>query len=102
MNSAWMLKYGTAIFLPHQINSILVEAWDAFKVSSGKTIRDSFVKTNPPTLILPDLTTNTQAFDASIQLSSGAKAEEINGILRRTVAHIELQVTRTDDPMVVL
>ena len=53
-------------------------------------------------LIPPEFTTNTKACPTSIQLSSGAKAEEINGILRRTVAHIELQVTRTDDPMVVL
>ena len=49
-----------------------------------------------------NLTTNTQACAASIQVYSESKAEEINNILCQTVAPIDLQVTRTDDPMVVL
>ena len=32
----WILKYGTTTFLPHHMNSLLVEAWDAFKVSWGE------------------------------------------------------------------
>ena len=35
---------GPQFFLPHHMNSILAEAWDAFKVSSGKIIRDSSAK----------------------------------------------------------
>ena len=75
VKSAWMLKYGTTKFLPHYMNSVLNEAWYAFKVSSVKIIRDSFVKTNLLPLGHPDLTTNSQSCAAYIQISSGAKAE---------------------------
>ena len=44
----WMLKYGTTRFQPHHMNSVLVEAWEAFKVSYVNIIVDSFNKTNPP------------------------------------------------------
>ena len=46
-------------FSPHHINSILVESWDAFKVSSIKVIRDSFVKNKLLPLSPLDLTTTT-------------------------------------------
>ena len=52
-NIAWMLKYGTIKFSPHHMNSILVEAWDSFKISSGNIIRDSFAKTKLPPSALP-------------------------------------------------
>ena len=84
----WMLKYGTARMLPHHINYILVKAWDAFKVSSGKFLRDRFVKTKLRSLATTDLTTNTQACAASVQVTSGSKYEEINEISCRTVAPI--------------
>ena len=53
-------------------------------------------------LIPPDFTTNTQAWADSIQVSSSSKAEEINNISCHTVGTIEVQVTRTDNPVVVL
>ena len=34
VNYDWMLKYWTTKILPHHVSSILVEAWDVFKVSS--------------------------------------------------------------------
>ena len=46
--SAWMLKYGMKRFSPHHINSVLVEAWDAFKMSTDNIIRNSFTKTYLP------------------------------------------------------
>ena len=55
-----------------------------------------------PPLSPPDLTTNTQECAASIQVSFGDKAEQINNILRHKVVPIELQVTRTDDNIFVL
>ena len=42
----WMLKYGTTRFQPHHMNSVPVEAWDAFKVSYGNIIVDNFAKTH--------------------------------------------------------
>ena len=41
----WMLKYGITRFQPHRMSYVLVEAWDAFKVSYGNIIVDSFAKT---------------------------------------------------------
>ena len=87
---SWMLNYGMEKFLPRRMNSILVEAWGAFKVSTEKIIRDSFVKKKLPPLSPANFTTNTQACVASAQVSSGAKAEDINGIERHTVAPIEV------------
>ena len=67
---SWIMKYGTTKRLPHHMNSILVQARDAFKVYSGNIIRDRFVKTNIPSLIPPNFTTNTQVCVASIQVYS--------------------------------
>ena len=89
-------------FPPHHMNSIFVEAWDAFKVSAGNIIRDSFVKTMLLLLIPHELTINSQACAASIQVASEPPAKEINNRSCPKVAPIELQVTRNDDPMVVL
>ena len=85
-----MLKYGTTNVSPHHMNSVLVISWDNFKVSAGNIIKDSFGKTKLPPFRPPNLTTNTQICDASTQLPSGFKFEEINNILRQTVAPIEL------------
>ena len=57
--SAWMMKYFTKTFLPHHMNSVLLEAWDAFKVSAGNIIREIFMKTKlPPPLPHPSLLNN--------------------------------------------
>ena len=77
--------------LPHHMKSILVEAWDDFKVSSVKVIRDSFLKTKLPPLRPPNLTKNTQACASYTQVSSGNKPEERNEISCRTVSPIEVQ-----------
>ena len=91
VKSSWMLKYGTTIFLPHHMNSILAEAWDAFKVSSGKIIRDSSAKKNLRPLSYPDFTTNNQACVVSTQVSSEAKDKYINTISHRTVEPIKVK-----------
>ena len=76
--------------LPCHMNSIFVGAWGAFKMSVGKCTRESFAKKKLPPLSPPDLTTDTQACTASIQVSSRSKAEEINEVSCRTVAYIEV------------
>ena len=93
-----MLKYGTTMFQPHHMKPVLVEAWDAFKVSSGKIIFDSFAKTHLLPLIPPNMITNTQAMLASVQTSS----KGINCIAGDRVAPSQLQVTRNNDPMVII
>ena len=57
--SKWMLKYVTTRFQPHHMNSFLVEAWEAFKASSGNIIVDSFAKTSLLPLSLPNMIKNT-------------------------------------------
>ena len=80
------------------MNSVLVETWKSFTVSSGNIIRDSFAKTRLLPLSPPNMITNTQAMVASVQTSS----KGINQISEDTLAPIELQVTRTNDPMVII
>ena len=50
LKAKWMLKYVTTRFQHHHMNSVLVETWEAFMVSSSNIIRYSFTKTNllPP------------------------------------------------------
>ena len=83
----WMLKYGNTRFKPHHRNSVLVETWETFKVSSGNIIRDGFAKTRLLPLIPPNITTNTQACVASVQTSS----KVINQIAEDTLAHIKFK-----------
>ena len=73
------------------MNSLLVEVWDAFKVSVSNIIRDSFIKKKLLPTIPADFTTNTQACVSSVQVSSGAKSEDINAIARRTSGPIKVQ-----------
>ena len=71
----------------------------AFKVSACNIINVRYVKTKLPPLIPPNLKTNIQEFSAPIQAYDGSKAEEINDISHHTFAPIEVQVTRSDDPI---
>ena len=96
------MKYGTTKFLPHHMNYIVMEAWDDFKVSSGKTIRENCSRTNIPPLSPSEFTTNNQACVASSQVSSRSKAEQIKGIAVRNVAPIGVEEIRTDNSIVIL
>ena len=85
------MKYAMTKNLPHYMNSIFVEAWDNFKVSTLNISREIFVKTKLLPLSSPNITTKTQACADSIQVSSGENSEEINGISRLTIVPIEVQ-----------
>ena len=80
------------------MNSVLVETWEAFTVSAGNIIVDSFAKTRLLPLSPPNMITNTQACVFSIQTSSNV----INQIVEDTLAPIKFQVTSTNDPMVII
>ena len=98
LKAKWILKYGTTRFQPHHMNSVLVETWEAFKVSYGNIIVDSFAKTHLLPLSPPNMIKNTQAMVASVQTSS----KGIRWIAEDTVAPIQLEVTSTNDPMVII
>ena len=72
---------------------------DDFKGSIGNVIRDIFVKTKPPPLSLNYFTTNTQAYFASVQVSSGYKDKEIYFIECHNIAPIYVEEVRTYDPI---
>ena len=81
-----MLKCGTMRFQPHHMNTVLVEAWGAFKVASGNIIVDSFAKTHLLPLSPPNIITNTQAMVSSVQTSS----KGVNLIAEEKAAPIQL------------
>ena len=87
---SWILNYGMVIFLPHHMNSILMEVWYACNVSVRNIISDKFVKKATP-IITIDFASNTQACVASVQVSYGTKDKDINEIEHRTIGSIEVQ-----------
>ena len=93
-----MLKYGTTRFQPHHINYVLVETWETVMLSSGNIIRESLAKTHLLPLSPPSMITNTQVCVASVQTSS----KVINHIAKDTLGPIKLQVTSTNDHMVII
>ena len=98
LKAKWMLKYGTTRFQHHHMNSVLVKAWEAFKVSSDNIIVDIFAKTHLLPLSPPNMIKNTQACVAFVQTSS----KGINQISEDTLAPMQLQLTRTNDLMVII
>ena len=61
--------------LDNHMKYVLVEAWYAFKVLAGNIIKEIFSKKTLLPISPTNLTTNTQACDASTKVSSVAKAE---------------------------
>ena len=53
VKSNFLHRDGTAKFSPHHMKSVLVEAWDVFKVSAGNIIRENFAKSMLPPSALP-------------------------------------------------
>ena len=84
------------------MNSILVEVWYEFKMSSGNITKENFVRKIYPPLSPPDFATNTHACVASVQVSSGSKSEDTNTISHQNVEPIKVQEIRTDDTTAVL
>ena len=76
----WIMNCGGDNFSPHHMNPLLVEAWDAFKVYYRKTIGDKISKKKllPPSL--PDITTNSEAYVSSIEVSYVDQSEDTNVI----------------------
>ena len=82
----------------HEVSTSPHELWEAFTVSAGKIIRDSFTKTHLTPLCPPNMITNTQACVATVQTYSNG----INKIAEDTLAPIQFQVTRTNNTMVII
>ena len=86
-----MRHHGTLKFTPAHMNSILVETWEAFKLSSAKITQKAF-KENPPPPLSPLYTgTNHQACLASTQQSNREKVDDIRRIAKASVTPIEME-----------
>ena len=93
-----MLKYDTTRFQHYHMHSVLVETWEAFTLSSGNIIRDIFAKTFLPPLIPTIMITTSQTCEAFVQICSKC----INQIVENTLEPIKLNMTKTNDPMVII
>ena len=98
LKAKWILTYGTTRFKPHHMNYVLVETWEAFKMSAGNIIRDGLYKTHLLPLRPTNMIKNIQAYVASIQKYS----KGINQIAEDSCAPIKLLMKRTNNPMVVI
>ena len=93
-----MLKYVTTRFQTHHMSSVLFETGEAFTVTAGNIIRDSFAKTHQIPLIPPNMIKNKQEYVSSIQKSS----KGINHIAEDTLAPAKFLTERTNNPMVII
>ena len=66
--------------LAYHANSILVEAWDTFKIFTRNIIRYSFIKTKLLPFNSDSFSTKTHSCVAFVQVFSVAKVEGINDI----------------------
>ena len=61
----WMRNYGTLKFKTPNMNSALVEKWEAFKILSATITQEYFKKTHLPTLLY---WTNARTTKVNLQL----------------------------------
>ena len=76
----WMRHHGTLNFTPPHMNYLLVETWEALKLSSKTITQKYFKKTHWLPLSPLDIGTNHQAFLAGTQQSNIDKTDEIGNI----------------------
>ena len=73
-----MRKHGDFKFTPAHMNYVLVEKWEAFKISSAKITQEALKNTRLIPLYSTDKDTNHQACFVDTQTPKGQKADEIN------------------------
>ena len=78
----WMRKYGTLKFTPTHKNSVLVETWESFKISSTTTTNKYFKNKHLLPLSLSDIDTNHQACLVGTQQPKIDKLDEIGRIAK--------------------
>ena len=73
----WMMKHDTLKFAPSNMNPVLVETWEYFKLSPASIAQDGFKKTHMLLLYPPDQYMNPQACLADTKNSKVQKSDEI-------------------------
>ena len=84
------------------MNYVLVDTWEAFKLSYATITYSNFKKTNLFPLYPLYIDTNHQACLAGTQQSNKEKSDEIGQIAKAGIAPIEMERVITTDPMVIL
>ena len=86
-----MRNYGTLKFTTPNMNSALVEKWEAFKISSATITHKYFKNTHTHTLYPPDIGTKHQACLAGTQQSNREKSDEIRYIEKASISPIHME-----------
>ena len=97
-----MRHHETLEFTPAHINYILVETWEAFKLSSKTITQKYFNKTHLLLLSSQNIDTKNQSCLASTQQSNREKEDDIGSIAKASIEPIEMEGVNTTDPMVIL
>ena len=84
------------------MNYVLVDTWEAFKLSYATITYSNFKKTNLFPLYPLYIDTNHQACLAGTQQSNREKVDDIGRIAKDIVAPIDMEEVRSADPMVIL
>ena len=98
----WMRHHGTLKFTRAHMNSVLIETWEAFRLSPVTINQKGFKKTHLLPLDPPDIVTNHQSCIAGTQNSNREKEDEIGCISKAIIFPIYMEEVRTTDPMVIL
>ena len=83
-----MSHYVTLKFTQPHINYVLVETWEAFKLSSTTISQRYFEKTNLPTIYPPDICTNHQYLLAGTPIYNIERENEIGNTENASIAPI--------------
>ena len=86
-----MSHYVTLKFTQPHINYVLVETWEAFKLSSTTISQKYFEKTNLPTIYPPDICTNHQYLLAGTPISNIERENEIGNTENASIAPIYME-----------
>ena len=98
----WTWNHGTLKFKPSNKNAIVVETWEAFKLSSETISQETFENTHLLPLSPPEKFMNHQACLADNQTPNSSKADEIYSISKSSIVPAEMEEIRKTDPMVIL
>ena len=102
--SDWDEKFATTSYTVPHMNGVLTDMWNRYVIRSAPVIKKAFAVTKihplrPPTA---DNEQASHAFTASLQCASGKKAMELEHIGRQALAPINLSISLTVEPTVIM
>ena len=98
----WMIHHVTLKFTSSQMNYVLVETWEAFKISSATITHKAFKNTHILPLSPPYIGFNHQACLDGSQQSNRYIVDDIGRIEKESITPINMEEFRTTDPIIIL